>query len=95
VAYIVERYIPGLVQSELERALERLKEAAKEAQREGIQVQYLGSTIVLKDEACFCQFEAPSEADVVEVNRRAGIPFDRIVPAVPVPAAPLTERGAR
>ena len=45
-------------------------------------MRYLGSTIVLEDEACFCQFEASSVAVVTEVNRRADLPFDRIVPAV-------------
>ena len=45
-------------------------------------MRYLGSTIVLGDEACFCQFEGPSEAAVAEANRKAGLSFDRIVPAV-------------
>jgi hypothetical protein len=36
----------------------------------------------------FCEFEAPSQAAVAEANRRAGVAFDRIVPAVAVsPAA--------
>ena len=47
-------------------------------------VRYLGSTIVLRDEACFCQFEGPSADAVAEVNRQAGLPFDRIVTAVTV-----------
>ena len=47
-------------------------------------VRYLGSTIVLGDEACYCHFEGPTEAAVAEANRRAGLPFDRIVPAVTV-----------
>ncbi|HEY6777756.1 MAG TPA: FAD-binding protein [Thermoleophilaceae bacterium] len=47
----------------------------------------VGFTIVPEDEACFCQFEGPSEAAVAEANRRAGLVFlvfDRIVPAVAV-----------
>ena len=47
-------------------------------------VRYLGSTIVLGDEACYCEFEGPSEAAVAEANRTVGLPFDRIVPAVTV-----------
>ena len=47
-------------------------------------MRYLGSTIVLRDEACYCQFEGPSADAVAEVNRQAGLPFDRIVPAVTV-----------
>ena len=76
MVYVVERYLPGLSRSDLLQGLSRL-----ERDRE---VRYLGSTIVLGDEACFCQFEGPSEAAVAEANRRAGLSFDRIVPAVSV-----------
>ena len=44
-------------------------------------MRYLGSAIVLEDEACFCQFEG-LETAVAEANRRAHLRFDRIVPAV-------------
>ena len=54
----------------------------EEMSGEGSEVRYLGSTIVLGDEACFCQFDGPSEAAVAEANRKAGLPFDRIVPAL-------------
>ena len=47
-------------------------------------MRYLGSTIVLEDEACYCRFEGPTEAAVAEANRKAGLSFDRIVPAVTV-----------
>jgi hypothetical protein len=46
-----------------------------------------GSTVDPGDEAYFCHFEAPSQAAVAEVNRRAGVAFDRIVPAVAVSSA--------
>jgi hypothetical protein len=77
VVYVVERYLPGVSRAELERQLERLERLTR-----GTAVQYLSSTIVPDDEACFCQFEAPSEEAVAEANRRAGVPFDRIVAAV-------------
>jgi len=82
MVYVVERYLPGLLRSELLLGLSRL-ELVDEAEGEAA-VRYLGSTIVLKDEACFCQFDGPSEAAVAEANRRAGLPFDRIVPALTV-----------
>jgi hypothetical protein len=87
VVYVVERYVPGLSRTGLLAALARLREATRELRNEGAPVRYLGSTIVLEDETCFCQFEGPSAA-VAEANRRAGVPFDRIVAAVAVlPAA--------
>ena len=82
MVFVVERYLPGLFQSDLLRGLTRLEQADSGEEEQA--VRYLGSTIVLKDEACFCQFDGPSEAAVAEVNRRAGLPFDRIVPAVTV-----------
>jgi len=83
MVYVVERYLPGLSRSDLLRGLLRLEQASEKAER-GTEVRYLDSTIVLRDEACFCRFEAPSSNAVAEVNRQAGLPFDRIVPAVTV-----------
>ena len=83
MVFVVERYLPGLSRSDLLHGLSRLE---RDVQSEGQAVRYLGSTIVLGDEACFCQFEGPSEAAVAEANRRAGLSFDRIVPAVTVRA---------
>ena len=84
MSFIVERYLPGFNRAELLRSLQRLERVTDELKREGTPVRYLGSTIVPGDEACCCQFEAPSAADVADVNRRAGLPFDRIVAAEPV-----------
>jgi hypothetical protein len=86
MVYVVERYLQGLSRTGLLPGLSRLESAIKELRGEGSEVRYLGSTIVLEDEACFCEFEAPSEAAVAEANRRAGLPFDRIVPALLVPS---------
>lgn len=82
MVYVVERYLPGLSRADLLPRLSRLEPVTEELRREGSGVHYLGSTIVLEDEACFCQFEASSVVVVAEANRRADLPFDRIVPAV-------------
>jgi hypothetical protein len=83
MVFVVERYLPGLARSDLLHELATLERSQK--LRDGARVvRYLGSTIVLGDEACYCRFEAPSEAAVAEANKRAGLPFDRIVPAVTV-----------
>ena len=81
MVFIVERYIPGLDRERLARLLEALEPATAELRREGTSVRYLGSTIVPEDEACFCQFEAESQAAVDDANRRAHVPYDRIVAA--------------
>lgn len=82
MVYVVERYLPGLCRSDLLPGLSNLESALEELRDEGSAVRYIGSTIVLGDESCFCEFEGPSEAAVAEVNRRAGLPFDRIVPVL-------------
>ena len=82
MVYVVERYLPGLCRADLLPGLSKLEPVIEELWGEGSVVSYLGSTIVLGDEACFCQFDGPSEAAVAEANRRAGLPFDRIVPAL-------------
>jgi Nickel responsive protein SCO4226-like len=82
MVYVVERYLPGLSRADLLPRLSRLEAVIEELRREGSLVRYLGSTIVLEDEACFCQFEGSSMAAVTEANRRADLSFDRIVPAV-------------
>ena len=88
MVYLVERYLPDLDQRRLIRMLGKLGKAAEELRAEGTPVQYLGSTIVPGDEACFCQFEGASEAAVAQANERAGVPFDRIVAVVTVPVGP-------
>jgi hypothetical protein len=59
MVYVVERYLPGLTRSDLLRGLSRLEQLAE--RDEAPAARYLGSTIVLEDEACFCQFEAPQK----------------------------------
>jgi hypothetical protein len=88
MVYVVERYLPGVSSSELERVLDGLRRTTREMRGEGTPVRYLGSTIVPEDEACFCQFEGPSQAAVAEANGRAAVAFDRIVPAIAVSPGP-------
>jgi hypothetical protein len=83
MVYVVERYLPGLQRSDLLRGLSKLTQL-RERTGEEPAVRYLGSTIVLGDEACYCRFEGPNEAAVAAANRQAGLPFDRIVPALTV-----------
>jgi hypothetical protein len=79
MVFVVERYLPGLSRSDLLRGLSRLEQL-----RGDRAVRYLGSTIVLADEACYCRFEGPTEAAIAEANRQAGLSYDRIVSAVDV-----------
>ena len=72
--YLVERYLPGRDRAWIEAAVGRLRRQRRTA-------AHLGSTYVPADDACFCRFEARSAAAVAKANRRAEIPFARIVVA--------------
>ncbi len=88
MVYVVERYLPGLSRADLLPRLSRLEPVIEELRGEGSAVHYLGSTIVLEDEACFCESHASLAAVVTEANRRADLAFDRIVPAGAVSTNP-------
>ena len=81
MVYVVERYLPGSTFRTPARALPT-RTGGRRRQSDPQRVRYLDSTIVLRDEACFCGVEGPSAEAVAEANREAGLPFDRIVPAV-------------
>ncbi len=84
MVYVVERYLPGLDPCQLLNGLRRLQQSTQQPEDETPPVRYLGSTIVIGDDACYCQFEASSPVAVIDANHRAGLPVDRIVPAVTV-----------
>lgn len=93
--YVVERYVPGLSESELRVALAELEAVAAQLRREGLEVRYLGSTFFPHDEACFSSFESASSEAVVEVNACSTLPFARILEAVRFPCRAVRENVIR
>ena len=95
--FMVERYLPGVGCGELADAVRRAARAAAEMTRQGVPVSYLGSTFVPAEESCFCRFEGRDATAVEEANRRAGVPFWRVVEAVLLDGSPErdAERPAR
>ena len=82
--YLVERYWPGVAQDQVRMAVSRVGDAVSQMGRDGTAIRYVRSTLVPVDESVLCLFEATSAEDVAEANRRAGVEFDRISPAVDV-----------
>jgi hypothetical protein len=76
--YMVERYLPGMTERELDEASARLASAAEELAGQGVGVRYVGSTFVPNEESCFCRFEASSREVVELVCRQGRLPFARI-----------------
>ena len=81
-AFLVEHYRPGLDVEALRRWVARVRATVAELEREGKPVRFLRSTIVPRDESFLCVIEAASEQLIREAYARAGIPFERISPAL-------------
>lgn len=79
--FLVERYIPGLQVKDVETLARRLSAASAQVEAEVRRpVRWVRSVALLEDETCLCTFSARSCDDVAAANRRAGAPFERIVP---------------
>lgn len=83
--YLVERYLPGLTAADVRVAIGRTKAAAEQMAAEGVSIRYLTSAFITDEEACFCQFEAPSREAVAAANDRAAFPYARILTVDLVP----------
>lgn len=84
--YLVERYWPDVTAARLEGAVERVARAAEELSRSGRPVHHLQSVLAVPEETVFSLFEACSADDVDAANRQSGVPFERVVEALVVPA---------
>jgi hypothetical protein len=80
--YLVENYHPGLGADELRQIVSRVGDAVAEMNQDGKAIRYMRSTIVPDDESFLCVIEAASEELAREAYTRAGIPFERISPAL-------------
>jgi hypothetical protein len=85
IEFLAERYEPGATREQVEADAVRLAAAADKLQAEGRPIEFLGTTFVPGDEACFSRF-ASSSADLVEAaHRLASVPVERVVEALSLP----------
>jgi hypothetical protein len=82
--FLVECYLPGVVESDVAAASERARRAAEELRNGGRDVAYLGALFVAIDEAVFHQFRALDAGLVVEASRMADLHFERVVESIGV-----------
>lgn len=83
--YAVERSLPGVAAGDLAGAQARAIDTAKEMNEEGTGIRYLRSLFLPESGRCTCLFEADSPEAVERLNRRAELPFERIVEAMDLP----------
>ena len=95
IAYLVERYLPGLSEAEVRAALSRAEAACAHQRAAGTEIHYRGSIFLAVEEACFCRFDSDRADAVTEVNHRAGLAFARISPGTAIePASPINTQTA-
>lgn len=80
--FMVERSLKGIAIDALAGAQQAAIRTASEMTAEGTKVNYIRTTFSPEDGRCFCLFDAADAAPVKALQQRAGLPFDRIVPAM-------------
>lgn len=80
--FLAEWYGPELVEDALARTTARLDECAVSIAAEGSPVHLLMTLAVPSDEVVFALFDAPCADDVARTCRQAGIPAERLTPAI-------------
>ena len=87
---MVERHLPGITSDQLSAAATRAKSVTVQMSDEGIPVRYLLSTFVPGEEKCYCLFDGPSADAVEQANKRAEIPYERVVEAMHIASDDLS-----
>jgi len=80
--FMVERNLGGISMDELAGAQKAAIAKGRELTAEGTPVRYLRSTFAPEDGRCMCLFEAEKSEAVRRLNDEAGLPYERIVPAM-------------
>jgi Protein of unknown function (DUF4242) len=80
--FMVERDLKGISMEALGGAQKAAIGKAQEMSSDGTSIRYLRSTFAPEDGRCMCLFEAETDADVKRLNDEAGLPYNRVVPAL-------------
>ena len=96
-AFLVERYIPGVDLQDLLKGIGRVEAETAAMRQRGFDLEYLRSTFLPDDEACFCEFEASGLDLIAKACDSGGLPYARISEIVRISRAdvigpPASER---
>lgn len=80
--FMVERSLSGISMDDLGAAQKAAIAKGEELTAAGTPVRYVRTTFATEDGRCMCLFEASSSEDVQRLNDEAGLPYDRVVPAM-------------
>jgi muconolactone delta-isomerase len=79
--FMADRDLPGITMDKLAGAQKAAIAKSEEFTKQGKPVRYIRSMFVPGESHCMCLFEAADKKTVEEVNKAAGIPFNRVVEA--------------
>ena len=88
--YVVERHLPNFTGEQVAAAAKRAKEATTEMTKEGTPVRYMRSIFIPGEDKCFCLFESESADSVLQANKRADLPVQRISEALSITTEEIT-----
>jgi len=80
--FMVERSLNGISMDDLGGAQKAAIAKGRELTDRGTPVRYIRTTFAPEDGRCMCLFEAQNSEDVKRLNDEAGLPYNRIVPAL-------------
>ena len=80
--FMVQRSLKDIPMDQLAAAQQRAIATAQQMRSAGEPVRYIRSAFVPETGQCNCLFDAQDAQQVDKLNKTAGIPFDRIVPAM-------------
>ena len=80
--YMVERSLKGIAMEDLAGAQKAAIATAEQMRDSGQDIRYIRSTFAPEDGRCMCLFDGENADQVKALNDTAGIPYDRVVPAL-------------
>lgn len=81
--FFVESYVPRLDDATAAALSSRLRAAIAELRREGRTLEWLRSFALVDEETYVWMLKAADVDEIALVNRRARVPYDHVVEAVP------------
>jgi hypothetical protein len=72
--YLIERSVPGLTRDMVDAASRRSMAVLADMP----EIKWIRSYVSDVEGKIYCEYDAPSEAAIIEHARRAGLPVDRI-----------------
>ena len=79
MAFLVERYLPGIEPAQVRNATMRLAATTATLAARGVEVRYLGASYIPGEESCFCRFESSCIENVRRACDDSSFRYDRIL----------------